>query len=171
MAQLGNYVSEQLAEPSNDFSPIPVGTYAMEVIESDIAETKNGKGTLLKMTLRVTEGEFENRRVWAQFNIRHENQQAQEIGQRQLSDLSRACGFTANPSDSEDFHGIPIKVSVKIGKAQEGYEPRNEVSRFIAADQIAPAVSPRQSAAPQQRAAAPQHNVTGKAPPPWKRSA
>lgn len=170
MAQLGNYVSEQLAEPSNDFSPIPPGTYAMEVIESDIAETKNGRGILLKLTLRVTEGEFENRRVWSQLNIRHENQQAQEIGQRQLSDLSRACGFTANPSDSEDFHGIPIKVSVKIGKAQEGYEPRNEVSRFIAADQQQ-ASAPRQNTAPQQRAAAPQHNVTGKAPPPWQRKA
>jgi hypothetical protein len=36
---------EQLAEPSNDFSPIPAGTYAMEVIESDIAETKNGKAS------------------------------------------------------------------------------------------------------------------------------
>lgn len=170
MANLGSASGSALVEGSPDFSPIPAGTYEMEIVDSDVVPTKSGTGKVLKLQLAVTGAEFNNRRVFDQINIENASPQAQEIGQRQLSDLARACGFAAIPGDSQEFHGIPIRVRVKI-KRDENYGDRNEVSRYIdpndGADP-APAPQQRQAAPARQNTAAPSGN---RPPPAWKRTA
>lgn len=138
MADLGNMGGSQLAEPSNDYTPIPAGVYDLEVSASDIVQTKAGTGLMLKLQLRVTGPDYEGRVIFDQINIQNASQQAQEIGQRQLSDLSRACGFAANPQDSQEFHGIPIRARVKV-KSDPQYGDRNEIARYLEPDETAPA--------------------------------
>jgi hypothetical protein len=138
-------------EPSDDFSPIPPGVYDVEIIESDVVPTKAGDGTMVNLTMRVVAGPFENRRIWSRINIENRSEKAQEIGQRQLSDLARACGMAAVPAETEDFHGHVFRVNVKVTPGDGNYGPKNEVNRYLAADGPAPANAP----APQPRAAAP----------------
>ncbi|MCA0402044.1 MAG: DUF669 domain-containing protein [Proteobacteria bacterium] len=174
MASLGKYSGAALVESSNDFSPIPAGVYDVEVIESALVPTKAGNGTMLKLQLKVVGAQYENRRIFDQINIENANPQAQEIGQRQLSDLARACGLTVIPDDSDAFHGIPIRARVKI-KQDPQYGDKNEVAHYLEADgspHPASQPAPRQQAA---TAAPPRANTTpaaGNRPPPsWKRTA
>ena len=171
MASLGNYSGSALVEGQSDFDPIPEGVYDMEVVSSDVVQTKTGTGQMLKIELAVASGDFTGRRVWTNINIVNQNQQAQEIGQRQLSDLCRACGFAAVPSESEEFHGIPIRVKVKMGKPNPPYEARNEVAKFLAAGDDAPAQQParQQQTAPQQRQQSAPANA-GRPAPAWKKA-
>lgn len=170
MASLGNYSGSELVEGTNDFEPFPVGVYDMEVVASDVVQTKTGTGQMLKLELSVTSGDYTGRRVWANINIVNQSQQAQEIGQRQLSDLCRACGMVAVPSESEEFHGIPIRVSIKLGKATAEYAARNEVAKFLAAGESAPAAQPaRQQQAAPRASAAPAANA-GRPAPAWKKA-
>lgn len=157
MASLGKYAGEQLMDPSDDISPLPAGVYDVEVIESDVVPTKMRDGTMVNLTLRVVDGQHENRRIWSRLNIENKSEKAQEIGQRQLSDLARACGLAAIPSNTDDFHGHVIRVNVKVVPAQGDYGPKNEISRYLPADGAAPANAPapqpRQTAPVQQRQA------------------
>lgn len=155
MASLGNYSGSALVEGQSEFDPIPEGVYDMEVIASDVVQTKTGNGQMLKLELGVASGDFAGRRVWTNINIVNQSQQAQEIGQRQLSDLCRACGMAAVPSESEEFHGIPIRVKIKMGKPNPPYEARNEVAKFLSAGDDAPAQQPARQSVPAARPAAP----------------
>lgn len=176
MANLGQLAGADLAEPSDNLDPVPAGTYDVEMIESDVVQSKSGRGLLLKCTLKVIAGEHENRRIWTQFNIQHENETAQQIGQRQLSDLCRAVGFGAVPSESVDFHGLPFRVNVVV-KTDPNYGARNEVKKYMPVGDVAATYAPQQRQSPaavQPRSATvakPAPAATGKAPPPWKQRA
>lgn len=169
MASLGQYAGSELVEGSQSFDPIPAGVYDMEVVASDVVPTKNGKGTMLKLELVVTSGEYESRRVWANLNIVNESVKAQEIGQRQLSDLCRACGLAAVPGESEEFHGIPIRVNVGV-ETDPQYGAKNVVKRFLSDGDTAPA----QPQPARQAAAAPRTNAapanSSRPQPSWKRA-
>ena len=132
--------------PQNEYEPgafdlIPKGTYAAQVIESDVADTKTGGGKLLKLTLQITEGPFTNRRVWETINIVNRNAEAQKIGQRQFAELRAALGL-GPIRNTQELHDRPLRISIKIEEGKDGYEPRNRVQRFMPyAGGQAPAVS------------------------------
>lgn len=153
MAELGMDFNPDEVEPRDDFSPVPDGTYAVEIIESSVADLKSGNGKAAKFTLKIGEGQFAERRVWVNINFRHTTEMAQKIGQQQLAELCAACGHRGPLDDTELLHGIPFKVRLKTRK-QEGYEPQNEVSRFLPYDDAnaptrsAPAVRAERQAAP-----------------------
>ena len=168
MAQLGNMGGSALVEGSTSFEPFPAGVYEMEVTASDVVATKSGSGQMLKLEMTVTGGDFAGRKVWHNVNIQNQSAQAQEIGQRQLSDLCRACGMAVVPSESEEFHGIPIRVSVVIENDPQ-YGAKNIVKRFLSDGDAAPApAQPRQQ---QARPTAAPAASNGRPAPSWKRSA
>lgn len=128
MAQM-NFDATTVA-PQQSFSPIPAGVYAAQIVDSDVKPLKSGKGTGLSLTFEVLDGEYKGRKVFGNLNVQHENAQAQEIAQAQLSALCHATGVI-KLQDSSQLHNKPIRMRVKI-RTQEGYEPRNEVTGFEA---------------------------------------
>jgi hypothetical protein len=133
MAELGETFNPDEVEPRDDFSPVPEGTYAVEIVESSVEDNKKNTGRAAKFTLKITEGEFAERRIWCNINFRHDSEKAQKIGQQQLAELCAACDHRGPLDDTELLHGIPFKVRVKIRK-QEGYSDRNDISRFLPYD-------------------------------------
>jgi Protein of unknown function (DUF669) len=162
MAKLDDVFDPSAVEPADTFEPLPAGNYPVEVIESTVDDTKNGLGRLLKVTLRVIDGEYEGRRIWGHITIRHQNEVAQRIGQQLLGALCNAAG--AGPiEDTEDLHGIPVTAKIVIENDKTGqYGPRNVIRGFMPLQQRAPAAAPAVKAAPAARPA-----VGGAAP--WKR--
>jgi hypothetical protein len=101
--------------PDDDkFDPVPAGTYVCRIVESDVKPNSTGSGMLLKLTIKIDEGEFAGRQFWENLNIQHKNPTAQQIGQSTLKKLMRACGIQGSMSDSEQLHNIPFTASVKI---------------------------------------------------------
>ncbi|KAB1076684.1 DUF669 domain-containing protein [Methylobacterium soli] len=153
MAYLGNtFDPNEVPDDERSFEPMPAGDYNMQIVESDIAQTKAG-GDMLKLTLEVIDGPFANRKVWDNLNIRNSNAVAQGIAQRALADICAATG-TGPIEDSEDLHFKPLVVTLKIEPARGEYDARNAVKKYKARGGQPPAAK----AAPAQRSAPPASN-------------
>lgn len=152
-------------EDTRSFEPLPAGDYTMQVIESDVKETKSGAGEQLVLTLEVLDGPMANRRVWDRLNIRNQNADAQRIAQRSLADLCLAVGISSLRR-TEDLHFKPFtgRVTVKADKTGQ-YGPSNSV-RYKARGGVAPA-----SKSPSTQPAAAQTAKPAPATKPWQQKA
>jgi len=119
--------------PQESITPIPAGVYLAQAVESDVVPTKSG-GQMAKFTFQVLQGPYANRKVFANINIRNANQDAERIGQSQLSALCHAVGLVGQLNDTAQLHLRPVMIRVKIRKDDTGqYGDRNEVTGYEAA--------------------------------------
>jgi len=147
--------ANDVPEDTRSFDPLPAGEYTMQVIDSEIRDTKAGTGQQLVLTLEVIDGPYANRRVWDRLNIVNQNPDAQRISERALADLCLAIGL-AKITDSEMLHFKPFTGRVTITTDKSGqYGPQNRV-RY----------KPRGGAAPAPRPAAAANSTK-----PWSRPA
>lgn len=155
--------------PEDDYEApeaFPANRYTLQVTESDLVEKDNGN-MLLKVTYEVVGGEYEGRKMWGNFNLRHTSEQAQSIAQREFADLVLACGLTA-VDDSEELHFIPFVADVKQEKRKDNGELANRIKKFIPAGGEPPASKPAPA-----KAATPAANTgsNGKSSRPWGNAA
>lgn len=125
MASLTGAYDPDAALPS-DRDPIPAGNYSIELTESDVVPTKNGKGQLFKYTAKVLEGEHEGRSIWGQMNLQNENAIAQEIGQGEFAALRQMTGVP-NPEDTQDLHFKAFTAVVIVEPAKGEYKAKNAI--------------------------------------------
>lgn len=138
MASLGESIDvDNIVPERGDFEPLPAGPYMVQVVESDVVETKAGDGLILKLTMEVMDGPSENRKIWANLNFKNRNATAQRIAQEQIKQICDAVGFTGQLTDSEVLHYKPLRVQLTIRKDAE-YGDRNEVKRYSALNGNAP---------------------------------
>lgn len=138
MAGLGQkFDATQHDTEQRDYEELPNGIYDLEVTESDVVPTKNGNGTILKVTNRViAPTEYEGRLLFNNYNLENANAQAQEIGQRQFASLCRAIGVS-EVEDSDELHFKSYRVKVGLGKpSKDGqYPARAEIKRYFFSDE------------------------------------
>lgn len=127
MAQL-NFDATQV-EPDTGFDTVPGGWYNVAMDESDLKPTKDGAGTFLQSRFNILDGQYRGRKLFTRLNIRNANAQAQEIALRQLSAIGHAVGVL-HIADSQQLHGLPLKVKVKIRKGDDNYEDQNEIISY-----------------------------------------
>lgn len=122
----------------NDYSNLPAGIYKVEVEAADVGPSSSGKGTVLKVTVRVIEpAQYEGRKIFGNYNLEHEKAQAQEIGQKQFAALCRAIGLT-EVDDTEDLMFRAFTVSIGLGKDSKEknddgtpkYAAKSEIKRY-----------------------------------------
>jgi hypothetical protein len=188
MASLGQKFNAQDHDTTQtDYAELPNGIYVMEVEASDVVPTKDGKGTILKVTNSVIEPEdYKGRKLFNNYNLENQSAQAQEIGQKQFASLCRAIGVS-EVEDSEDLHFKAYTVRVALGKpSKDGqYPARAEIKRYYfpdegelppaAIDETQPASKPA-AANNNQRPAANDNRTAAAAPKaaaggskPWRR--
>jgi len=128
MAQL-NFDATQVA-PDTGLEPVPAGWYNVMIDESEMKPTKDGSGAYLQVRFNVIDGQFQGRKLFARLNLRNANPTAQEIAFKQLSAIAHAVGVL-HVQDSQQLHGIPLKVKVKLRKDTTGqYDDSNEISSY-----------------------------------------
>src|SRR5262249_41656798 len=66
-------------EEGSRFELIPAGVYVAEVVETEITQPKSGDGNMLRLTWKITEGEYEGRPVWQTLCFQHSKEQTQTI--------------------------------------------------------------------------------------------
>lgn len=157
MADLGEDFDPESVEPRESLDPVPAGVYAVEIVESDVVDTKSGTGRMVKLTHKIMEGSYEGRLIWDNINFRNENEVAQRIGQQAIAELCAACGHRGPLRDTELLHGIPMKIRVTIQEDKSGqYGPRNNVRNYMPYDDggARPAAPSRPAASASRQAAA-----------------
>lgn len=127
MAQL-NFDASTVS-PSESIEAIPAGWYNAQIDQSEMKPTKDGQGAYLELRFSVLDGQYANRKVFTRLNLRNGNPVAQEIAYRQLSAICHAAGVM-QVQDSQQFHGRPLKIKVKVRAATGDYEASNEISSF-----------------------------------------
>lgn len=138
MAQLGESIDvDNIVPERGDFEPLPAGPYMVQVIDSDVVETKAQDGLILKLTLEVMDGPFANRKVWANLNFKNKNPTAQRIAQEAIKQICDAVGYSGQLTDSEVLHYKPLRAQLTIRKDAE-YGDRNEVKRYSSLNGNAP---------------------------------
>lgn len=128
--------------PQESFTPIPAGIYIAQAIDSEVKPLKSGNGQALNLTFEVLDGQFKGRKVFSRLNIQHTNQQAEQIGQKQLSQLCHAAGVL-KVNDSAQLHQRPVRIKVKIRKDETGqYGDQNEIAAFESVGNVVPTTAP-----------------------------
>ena len=130
MAQF-NFDASTVA-PQASTGPVPAGTYLAQIIESDVAPLKSGKGTGLKLTFEIIDGQQKGRRIWENLNIQHENEETQRIAQSQLSALCHAVNVI-KLQDTAALHHKPVHVRVVVREAQGQYQASNNIKGYESA--------------------------------------
>jgi hypothetical protein len=140
LAQLGTkFDATEHDTEQRDYENLPDGIYRLEVIQSEVAPTQKGDGTILKLRYSVIEPEqYKGRLIFGNINLENANATSQEIGQKQLASLCRAVGLSEiEDSDSLHFIGFTARVGLskqRTGKDGKVYEPRNEIKRYFFED-------------------------------------
>jgi hypothetical protein len=116
-----------------EFGPITPGFYDVTVADASWRENSLHTGEIVSVKLTINGPTFVNRCVYVNFNIRNASEKAQEIGQQQMSDFTRACGFDKLPDDTDAYVGCTLTVKIGLenpAKLQPGQEQRNTVLSF-----------------------------------------
>lgn len=124
--------------PQASTGPVPAGTYLAQIIESDVAPLKSGKGNGLKLTFEIIDGQQKGRRIWENLNIQHENEETQRIAQAQLSALCHAVN-EIKVKDTAVLHHKPVHVRVVVREAQGQYQASNNIKGYESANASVPA--------------------------------
>lgn len=178
-AQLGNF-DPNAHVPSTAFDPLPIGWYAMQIIDSEMKQTQSG-GQMLVLTFEIIEAlhpEHKGRRVWDRLNVVNASEKAQSIAASQLSSICKAIGQVSTLTDSEQLHHRPMAVKLKIEAASGNYDAQNKpggydavTSRFAMANAPTPPASIPPAAPPGVPQATPAPAAAASATPPWDTAA
>lgn len=152
----------QAGEIQDTFTPLPKGTYGVQVESAEVTPTKTGK-TMFKLTLVVAEqGPYTGRKLWTNLVVSPESPQALAFFFRDMAALGAdAEFFRGNPDDAT----VCARIVQQFAKARVDFQKddptRNEVKG------LQPAVAeaaPAAPAAPGEPAAAPAPAATPAAP-------
>lgn len=128
MAQL-NFDATQVAPDTGGGDPVPAGWYNVMIDESEMKPTKTEGGLRLSLRFTILDGQYANRKVFTGLNLKNANPVAQEIAYKQLSAICHAVGVM-QVQDSQQLHGRPLKIKVKVKAAQGDYEASNDITAY-----------------------------------------
>lgn len=143
MAKLPTAFDANAVEPSapRDNTPLPAGIYTVEITGADVKPLKSGKGTGLSLEFTVIDpAPHAKRKVWQNLNIKHDNAQAEQIAQAELSALCRVVGIPVLDDSDQLFQKI-LRIRTKVREAQGDYPARAEVAGYEPAGAALPAAN------------------------------
>ena len=105
-----------------------MGNYKARIVESSEYENKKKNGRIIELQWQVEGPTHSGRRLWQRINYVHTNATAQLIGQQDLKAITEACRKPHGIKSTEELHGIPMMIRVKI-KSDPQYGDKNEVGR------------------------------------------
>jgi hypothetical protein len=110
-------------EAATDFEPLPPGEYTVRVVAGELFTSKRNSTPGYKLSLEVTEGDFEGRRLWLDFWL---TPAALPMSKRDLGKLGIA---TPEQLEQPLPNGILLRVKVALRRDDDGTES-NRVTRF-----------------------------------------
>ncbi len=124
-----SYNTADNKEGMSDFSAIPAGPYIMQIVKSDYKQTKAKTGHYLQVVLKVLTGKYKGRTLFENLNLDNPNPIAVEIANKTLNSICQACDKAA-VEDSQELHGIPMKVTLKVVEKTETQPASNSVVKY-----------------------------------------
>lgn len=127
MASLAGFDASKV-EPA-DFGVLPAGEYQACIVNSELKDTKDGSGNYLNLEIQVTNGQYQNRRLFEKLNLKNKNDTAVRIAKATLSSICRAVGVLT-PQDSAELHYKPFAMTVGVRNNEYKGEMENYVKSY-----------------------------------------
>lgn len=147
----------QAAPDEGNMDVLPAGDYRVVATNSQVKETKSRTGRYVEMEFTLQDAPYSGRKVWGRYTIQNQNDQAVQIGRRQLGALADACGLEGMLTNPSQLIGRSCIVSLAV-KDDPQYGKSNEVKRTksvggaqqapTTSQQAAPTPSPSSGSAP-----------------------
>lgn len=130
------------------FKVVPPGVYNVAIVESEVKDTQKG-GKMLVLKYQILDGPCVGDTLVDRLNIQNASEMAQKIGMSQLKNICDATGFAGQLNDSNQLHGKPFAVKVKV----EQFESNTEAGKMLDSNKIEKrmAKGAAQQAAPEQQ--------------------
>lgn len=128
MANLAGF-DATVVEPNAGFDPLPPGEYEATIVASEFKQTKNGDGEYLSLEVKILSGQYQNRVLYENLNLKNRNEQAVQIAKGTLSAICRAVNVLT-PNDSSELHMKPLRISVGTRKREDTGEMQNYIKGF-----------------------------------------
>lgn len=136
MAQLPRAANTEGNKDTLDtFTPLPAGEYPVSIVKSLYKETKAKTGHYLELHMKVLMGEYKGRILFERLNLDNPNPIAVEIANKTLNTICQTLD-KVGVEDSEELHGIPFIVKIKVIPETETNPASNNITAYSAADDI-----------------------------------
>lgn len=125
------------AVQSNGFEPIPAGTYQLRAVDMEMKDTKAGTGKYIAVEFVVVGGQYDDRRIFENYNVVNTNATAVEIALSNIKDWIIATGGNASGelklSAIQSLEGKTFNAKVAISVDKSGqYDDSNKIKKFLA---------------------------------------
>ena len=131
MAKLEQAFDANKEEKLGSFEPVPYGWYTVQITKSDLKDTKKKDGKYINLCFDIIDGKYKGRKIFTNLNIINQNPIAVEVARKGLASICEACD-KMQVEDTEELHGIPIQVLLKIKPASGDFPPGNEPVNYKA---------------------------------------
>jgi hypothetical protein len=119
-------------EKEVSFEPIPKGVHKLTVTGVELGPNKSGTGDLLKVEFAV-DGQGE-RKLFANFNVKHQKKKAEEIGRGQLKDM---CEKGGRPKLNQPTDLLGMQVAGEVIHKEYNGDVFANVKKYFALDKLA----------------------------------
>lgn len=125
---------------------LATGWYRAMVTESEEKPTSNNAttgNTMIGVKFTLLDVAFKQRPVFKNFNLKNNNQVAQDIGWGEMKALSEAVGFPNGVDDTNHWHNKPVLIHIKLkparsvpidpmdaSKGNKEYDAQNDINGF-----------------------------------------
>ena len=124
MSYFDNFVSDDTKARSS-FTPVPTGEYPL-LVEKSVEGKSSAGNAMLKIQFKIEDGEYADRKLFANINLEHSNSEVVLIGEQQLQTLRLQLGLKTI-KDASDLIGHSFVTTVKVNKRKDTGELVNEV--------------------------------------------
>ena len=112
------------------FAPIPAGWYEAMITKSEMKTTNDKEGKYLSLAFKITNGDSINRLIFTNLNLVYKSEVAVKIARSDLKKICIAVGHEGELEDSNDLHGIPMKILVSLKAESAQWPAKNEIKNF-----------------------------------------
>ena len=132
-------------ETTDDFKPLPEGTYLAE-LQDGVIKTGKGGENYLEISMKILD---ENRWVWDRFFLWYDSSpKAKKVANERFAELAFALGMK-KVGDTEELTLKKVQVKLGIEPASGQYSAKNNVLMYSAiTPPQAPPVTPKPEKAP-----------------------
>ena len=118
-----------ISDKRGGFEPLPHGKYNAMITKNEMVPTQAG-GEMLVLHCKVLDGEYVNRMVFWNLNLKNSNPTTVEIANEHLYILLCNLGLPAPTQhfETDTLMGIPFEMGLKITPARGEWPAKNEVN-------------------------------------------
>jgi hypothetical protein len=107
------FMPEEIETQDDIYEPLPRGNYQVAITDSELKDNRNMTGVNLTLKFNVLSGKYQNRILFENLCVQHQNSTAQNIAQVKLKRLCEALAIT-KLVDTSELHGRPLIVGVDV---------------------------------------------------------